>query len=101
MTETEVYLWSWLKKLRAEGFHFRRQAPFHGYYLNFVCYSRRLVVEVDGGHHSDGPQADHDFVRDKILTREGFKVLRFWNRTVKANMDGVMHVIRTELGAPT
>jgi very-short-patch-repair endonuclease len=101
MTEMEVYLWSRLKKLRAEGYHFRRQAPFLGYYLDFVCFSRRLVVEVDGGQHADGPQADHDFVRDKILKRKGFTVLRFWNRSVRENMDGVMHAIRTALGAET
>lgn len=99
MTEMEVRLWSRLKRLRAEGFQFRRQAPFLGYYLDFVCYQRRLVIEVDGAHHGGGQQEQHDFVRDKILRREGFAVLRFWNRSVKENIDGVMHAIRTELAA--
>jgi very-short-patch-repair endonuclease len=44
-------MWSFLKRLRAEGFHFRRQAPFRGYFLDFVCHAQRLVIEVDGRMH--------------------------------------------------
>ena len=58
MSEPEVILWACLKRLRDRGFHIRRQAPFHGYYLDFVCYPRRLVIEVDGGQHNDDAQAD-------------------------------------------
>lgn len=101
MTPMEVRLWKRLKALRSEGLHFRRQAPFRGYYLDFVCFSRRLVIELDGGHHSDGPQEAHDAVRDTILKREGFEVLRFWNRQVRENVDGVMYNIRLSLGADT
>jgi len=89
MTEPEVILWSRLKRLRARGFHFRRQAPFRGCYLDFVCFERRLVFEVDGGHHSEFQQAAHDAIRDAVLDREGFRVLRYWNRDVRQNLDGV------------
>jgi very-short-patch-repair endonuclease len=78
MTLQERRLWSRLRRLREDGFRFRRQAPFRGYYLDFVCFDRRLVVELDGGQHADVPQADHDAVRDAILARQGFTVLRFW-----------------------
>ena len=93
MTEPEVILWSRLKRLRAEGFHFRRQAPFRGYYLDFVCFSRRIVIEVDGGGHGESDQVAHDTVRDDVLTREGFRVLRFWNSAVRQNLVGVMDTI--------
>ena len=97
MTEPEVILWSRLKRLRAKGFHIRRQAPFRGYYLDFACFERRIVIEVDGGHHGDDPQAAHDAVRDRVLQREGFRVLRFWNGAVRQNLDGVMHSIMAAL----
>jgi very-short-patch-repair endonuclease len=100
MTEPEVILWSRLKKLRADGFHFRRQAPFRGYFLDFVCFSRRLVIEVDGDVHGDDAQEAHDRVRDGVLEREGFIVLRFWNSSVRTNLNGVMDTILAELGAP-
>eukprot|EP01035_Chromulina_nebulosa_P063312 gene63312-biopygen46204 len=86
MSEPEVILWARLKRLRERGFHIRRQAPFRGYYLDFVCYPRRLVVEVDGGQHNDDAQADHDLTRDRVLTRHGFRVLRFWAGEVRGNM---------------
>jgi very-short-patch-repair endonuclease len=93
MTEPEVILWSRLKRLRADGFHFRRQAPFRGYYLDFVCFSLRIVIEVDGGGHGTNAQEAHDAVRDEVLQREGFRVLRFWNGAVRQNLAGVMDSI--------
>jgi very-short-patch-repair endonuclease len=97
MTEPEVILWSRLKHLRAQGFHVRRQAPFRGYYLDFVCFERRVVIEVDGGHHGEAAQATHDEIRDGVLRREGFQVLRFWNREVRTNLDGVMRSVMMAL----
>ncbi|WP_366928830.1 DUF559 domain-containing protein [Phenylobacterium sp.] len=37
MTEPEIWLWRRLKQLHARGHHLRRQRPFQGYYLDFVC----------------------------------------------------------------
>jgi very-short-patch-repair endonuclease len=90
LSRPEVILWGRLRRLREHGFHIRRQAPFKGYYLDFVCYSRRVVIEVDGGQHGDDRQAEHDAVRDAILRRHGFEVLRFWTSDVRRNLDGVM-----------
>jgi very-short-patch-repair endonuclease len=90
MSEPEVILWGRLKLLRARGFHIRRQAPFRGYYLDFVCFPRRVVIEVDGGQHGDDRQEDHDLVRDTILRRHGFRVLRFWAGHVRRDVGSVM-----------
>ena len=97
MTEPEVLLWSRLKTLRAQGFHVRRQAPFCGYYLDFVCFARRVVIEVDGAHHKEGDHAVRDAIRDAVLAREGFQVLRFENGIIRQNLDGVMYSILTAL----
>ena len=98
VTEPEVILWSRLKQLRSDGFRFRRQAPFRGYYLDFVCFERRLVIELDGGQHGDTEQAAHDGIRDAVLVKEGFLVLRFWNSAVRQNLDGVMYSVLMALG---
>ncbi|HEX6859311.1 MAG TPA: DUF559 domain-containing protein [Caulobacteraceae bacterium] len=97
MTLQERRLWLRLKTLRAEGFHIRRQAPFRGYYLDFVCFDRRVVIELDGGVHGEDPQAEHDRTRGAVLKREGFEILRFWNTQVHENIDGVMYNIRLAL----
>jgi len=99
MSEQEFRLWGRLRRLRAEGFHFRRQAPFQSYVLDFVCFGRRLVVEVDGPHHEEPERAARDVLRDKVLLREGFQTLRFSTRTVHEDIDAVMDVICRALDA--
>ena len=98
-TPPEVRLWARLKRLRERGYHIRIQAPFRGYYLDFVCFDRRIVVEVDGGQHTEDAQADHDATRDLVLRREGFQVLRFWASAVMRETDQVMDTIVLALEA--
>ena len=93
LTPQEARLWVRLRALRALGFRIRRQAPFRGYYLDFVCFERRVVMEVDGSQHGREEGRARDEVRDAVLRREGFEVLRFWNREVDENLDGVMETI--------
>ncbi|HWW11575.1 MAG TPA: endonuclease domain-containing protein [Brevundimonas sp.] len=97
LTPPEARMWTCLKRLRAEGFHFRRQAPFRGYFLDFVCHSRKLVIEVDGRTHET--RLDHDRVRDAVLAREGYRTLRIGNESVRDNIEGVMRRVRAALGA--
>jgi len=99
MSTQEVRLWVRLRELRAEGFHFRRQAPLLGYYPDFVCLSRRLIVEVDGPHHRELEQAAHDAIRDQVLRRHSFQTLRFWTQAVHEDIDAVMDVICHALSA--
>jgi very-short-patch-repair endonuclease len=99
MSEPEVILWSRLKGLRERGFHIRRQAPLRGYFLDFVCYARRLVIEVDGAQHSEEAQAEHDAVRDRVLERHGFRVMRVSAGEVRRNLHGVMDQIVLALEA--
>ena len=96
LTPPEARLWVGLKLLRNEGYQFRKQAPLLGYYLDFVCFSRRLVVEVDGAFHS-GERRDRDAVRDAVLAREGFLSLRYTNADIRDNVDMVLDQIRVEL----
>jgi very-short-patch-repair endonuclease len=93
MTEAERKLWWRLRKLPANGSHFRRQAAIGPYYADFACHAGRLVIELDGGHHGDGAQLVHDAQRDAYLKRNGYRVLRFWNNDVLKNIDGVLTVI--------
>src|ERR1043165_2714818 len=79
MTRQEVKLWIHLRSWRQRGFHFRRQSPRAGYIVDFVCMKQKLIVELDGGQHNFDEHADKDRIRDRRLTRDGFRVLRFWN----------------------
>jgi very-short-patch-repair endonuclease len=55
------------------------------------------VIEVDGGVHGTDEQEARDQVRDAVLAREGFTILRFWNSAVRQNLDGVMYSILAAL----
>ena len=90
MTVDERKLWSELRDLRRQGFHFRRQAPFDRYILDFVCFSARLVIEVDGIQHTLPDARLRDAERDAFLRHEGFEVLRFTNGEVTETLDGVV-----------
>lgn len=93
MTPQEVKLWAQLRKLRPEGFHFRRQAPVDGYILDFVCFRRRMIVEVDGAQHADENGARHDARRDSHFAANGFRTLRFWDPEIDSNLHGVVETI--------
>ena len=93
-TEAEKLLWKYLRSKQLEGFKFRRQQPIGNYIVDFVCFEKRLIIELDGGHHA--LDKGKDVERDTWLSAEGFKVLRFWNTDVLMNIDGVLETIRQD-----
>lgn len=98
-TDTERLLWKHLRSKQVEGLKFRRQEPIGKYIVDFICFEASLIVEVDGGQHSE--EVDKD--RDTWLTSQGFKVQRFWNHEVLQNIEGVLEVIfkRSYQGSPS
>jgi very-short-patch-repair endonuclease len=89
-TDAERKLWFAVRDRRLSGFKFVRQEAIGPFIVDFVCREKRLIVEVDGGQHSEN--AD-DIARDAVLAREGYRVMRFWNNDVLSNRDGVLTVI--------
>lgn len=81
-TPAERALWRCLRDKSAHGFRFRRQHPLGRYVADFVCLERRALIELEGGHHTDGDQAAHDVERDRLLRAQGYSILRFWNADV-------------------
>lgn len=90
-TDAERLLWRKLRFWQVDGLKFRRQQPLGRYIVDFICLEKRLVIEVDGGQHSE--QVAYDVERDTWLRDQGFKVLRFWNHDVLQNIDGVVDVV--------
>jgi very-short-patch-repair endonuclease len=80
-------MWRLLRDRRLVQFKFRRQVPFRNYILDFVCFEKKLVVEIDGSHHASS-QADTD--RDADLARESFRVARYWNNDVLQRRSAVL-----------
>jgi len=93
-TDAETVFWNRIRNRQIDGHKFVRQEPTAGYVCDFVCRERRLIVEVDGGQHSESAA---DVLRDKRLQEEGYRVLRFWNNDVLGNLEGVLTTIQAEL----
>jgi very-short-patch-repair endonuclease len=91
-TQAEFVLWSRLRARQIEGAKFRRQQPIGEFIVDFVCFEKKLVIELDGGQHKQAREKDHQ--RDRKLTEDGYTVLRFWNNEVLGNLEGVLEVIR-------
>lgn len=86
MTDAERAMWARLRNRQFHDLKFRRQVPIGPFIADFLCHERHLIVEIDGGHHEPGKDAE----RTAFLEREGFHVLRFWNNDVLSNIEGVL-----------
>ena len=93
-TKAENILWQALRNRQLDSLKFKRQVPLDGYILDFVCFEARLIVEVDGGQHSE---SERDATRDRHFEMKGFRTLRFWNDEVVKNIDGVCLTILAEV----
>jgi len=97
-TNTENYLWLFLRNRLLEGVKFRRQEPMGRFIADFVSYERKLVIELDGGQHDLRKEKDKE--RDVWFKNQGYEVLRFWDNEVFGNTDGVLETIRKKLLTP-
>jgi very-short-patch-repair endonuclease len=94
MTPAETLLWRHVKANRLEGVGIRRQVPIGNYIVDFVCFSAKLIIELDGESHNFEEIQAKDQRRDAFLKSEGFRVLRFTNEQVMSNLEGVVEAIR-------
>ncbi len=95
MTDAERKLWSIVRNRQLEGYKFRRQVPIDRYIADFVCMEARIVIELDGGGHMD--RQAYDTERTEVIERCGYLVLRFTNRAVLGEPDGVVLAILESL----
>jgi very-short-patch-repair endonuclease len=78
-TSAEEAMWRILRARALSGYKFRRQAPVENFILDFVCFERRVIVEIDGSQHTN---SHRDAARDKLLSEAGFETIRYWNDDV-------------------
>ena len=97
MTNAEAMLWRALRGSRLNGVKFRRQVPVGPYIADFLCFQRRLIVELDGAPHDGEERKDRDATRDQWLREQGYRVLRFPNDLMLGGGDLVIDAIRAAL----
>jgi len=92
MTPAEIILWSKLKG-KGIGHKFRRQYSVGVFVLDFCCPILKLAIEVDGDSHFSDDAKIRDREREEIIRSYGFTFMRFSNKEIIGNLDGVIAAV--------
>ena len=95
-TDAETVLWEQLRRGRL-GVRFRRQVVIGRFIVDFLCVSRRLIIEVDGAAHDARRVVDEE--RDRTLAALRWRILRVRNEDVLTDLDAVLGRIVNDLEA--
>ena len=99
MTDGEKKLWAELRGFKRHfGIHVRRQAPIGPCIADFAIHDLRLVIEVDGEHHFQPGRRERERRRDRWLTSQGYRVLRFTTGELSDAFEGCVEEILKEAG---
>jgi len=90
-TAAENKLWQELRGRRCGGYKFRRQYIIDDYIVDFICVSKKLIIEVDGPTHEG--RENYDETRTEHIRQRGYRVIRFTNAEVLDETDAVVEGI--------
>ena len=93
MPQAEVILWLRLKNKRLKDYRFRRQYSVGKYVIDFYCPKLKLAIEIDGESHFTEKAEIRDKLRQYIIESYGIEFMRFTNREIYENIDGVLLAI--------
>jgi len=99
MTDAENLLWSRIRRKQLKGFQFYRQKIIGNFIADFYCARAKLIIELDGGQPYTDEGKHKDEIRDAYMSSIGLKVLRFSDRDIFKNMDGILEIIWENLNA--
>ncbi len=99
MTEPEIRIWLKLRAKRFEGIKFRKHKVIGHYIVDFSANEPKLAIEIDGDTHAG--REVYDAVRTQFLEEQGYRVIRFSNRDVMENLEGVLATIAAVIAKMT
>ena len=88
-TDAESLIWEHIRNSQL-GVKFNRQYIIGDYIVDFVCLGKRLIIEIDGGYHSEYEQIQKDEHRTERLETMGFHVVRYTNEELFADIQDVL-----------
>lgn len=95
LTVPEKKIWQQIFSRKQTGYKFLRQHPIGNYIPDFYCRALKLIIEIDGDSHCF--QKEYDRKRTEYFESRNLKVIRFTNRDVLYNIDGVEQIILQEI----
>ncbi len=88
----EILLWNKLRVRQIRGYKFLRQKPIGDYIADFFCPALNLIIEIDGAMTHDY-KINYDNIRKNNLENLGFNIIKFRERDVRNNLEGVAQEI--------
>ena len=95
MTPPEKKIWHEILSRKQTGYKFLRQHAIGHYIPDFYCRELKLIIEIDGESHS--LQEVYDTKRTSYFASKGLAVIRFSNRDVLSNIDGIKEFLFREI----
>ena len=105
LTRYERILWERIRGWQILSLRFNRQKPlfafreyqgFDRFYIaDFYCHEKRLIIELDGILHSENTQKEYDEIRNEILINGWYYILRFRNKRIIDDIEGVIQEIES------
>ena len=103
-TPEEETMWHLLRKNKS-GLKWRRQVSIDHYIVDFYCYSKKVVLEIDGLHHTTKKGVVYDSIRSEFFSSQGIKTIRILNselqnpKTLSTIVERVVHAVnRVRIG---
>src|SRR3970040_2998167 len=87
-TPAEKKLWAYLRLMREDGIHFRRQYAIGSFITDFCAPRRKLIIELDGSQHLE--QEENGKERTIYFKSQGYQVIRFWNNQILRDIESVI-----------
>jgi very-short-patch-repair endonuclease len=100
LTPAEAELWKHLQGSKLDGRKFRRQHSVGNYILDFYCPQEKLGLELDGKIHFTDNAFEADTVRTEYLNSLNIRIIRFENKEVFEQLEGVLEEIRQNFTTP-
>jgi very-short-patch-repair endonuclease len=96
MPPAERLLWGKIRNNQL-GIKFRRQYSLEKYIIDFYSPEIRLAIELDGESHYRAGGQKYDEQRSRIIESYKIKLIRFTNKEVYENLEGVVIKISEEI----
>lgn len=99
-TQAELKFWQNVRNKQILNLRFRKQHSIGNYIVDFYCPNKKLIIEIDGDTHSGELSERYDNRRTAYLVALGYNVIRYNNRDVLTNIEGVFADLITKLNYP-
>ncbi len=83
----------WYDYLSTYKVRFQRQKAIGNFIADFYCHKAKLIIEIDGSQHYTEKGKQNDDFRTEILEGYDLKIIRFTNRQIDTNFQGVCEYI--------